>query len=155
MESINSNTLFYSLHHLSVHSRVSPSRSRVSKSLSYKELRKRNTRNRFHLPVGSRSNAVAVAYGAITETIGDGNELGLVVLVGSVSRPRPDLGDPSIGCKVWRANTRSKSVKSFSYNEAEEELTRNGSSIDKGRRSEDKKSNERFGHHFDKTNGVE
>jgi hypothetical protein len=37
----------------------------------------------------------------------------------------------------WRADARSKSVNPFSYNEADEELTRNCSSIDGGRQSED------------------
>jgi hypothetical protein len=109
--------------------------------------------------VGSRSNAVAVAYGgAITETIGDGNTMGLIGLVGGTSRPMPLKGGGggpwSCDPWSWRAITRSKSVES-SYNEAEEELTREGSSTDGGRQSEDKESKKRFGHHLDKTNGVE
>ena len=40
----------------------------------------------------------------------------------------------------WRADANQKSVNSFSYNEANEKLTRNGGSIDGGRQSEDRES---------------
>ena len=51
--------------------------------------------------------------------------------------PELAAGDDDFKSPAWRAKSRSKSVNSLSYNEAEEELTRNGSSIDGGCQSED------------------
>jgi hypothetical protein len=67
------------------------------------------------------------------------DKIPFITPVGSSSGNLKDgnLMDGNLKSASWRAATRSKSVKFFSYNEAEEELTRNGSSIDGGRQSED------------------
>jgi hypothetical protein len=59
---------------------------------------------------------------------------------GPTSGSLGNFGSLKSALTSWRADADQKSVNSFSYNEANEELTRNGSSIDGGRQSEDRES---------------